>query len=98
MAAPQLDIVCWAVRGETLEQSGVRAREIFEAAAETDLHLALVKLPARFFPEISEKYGDAGMVTCLRSVLMKPEHRKWLPEIWKRLDAAATVVCGDAVV
>jgi len=98
MAAPQLDIVCWAVRGETLEQSGVRAREVFEAAAETDLHLALVKLPARFFPEISEKYGDAGMVTCLRSVLMKPEHRKWLPEIWKRLDAAATVVCGDAVV
>jgi len=27
-------------------------------------------------------------VTCLRSVLMKPEHLAWLDEIWSRLSAA----------
>jgi hypothetical protein len=31
-------------------------------------------------------------VTALRSVLMKPEHEAWLPEIWKRLSAAAAAV------
>ena len=92
MAAPQLDIVCWAVRGATLEKSGARAREIFAAAAERDVHLALVQLPVRFFPELAAQFGDAGMVTCLRSVLMKPEHRAWVPEIWRRLDAAADTV------
>jgi tyrosine decarboxylase/aspartate 1-decarboxylase len=53
------------------------------------LHLALVQLPVRFFPALAEIYGTDGTVMCLRSVLMKPEHRKWLPEIWSRLDAAA---------
>jgi hypothetical protein len=33
--------------------------------------------------------ADAAMVTCLRSVLMKPEHLTWVDEIWKRLDQAA---------
>ena len=27
-------------------------------------------------------------MTCLRSVLMKPEHEAWLGEIWERLSAA----------
>jgi len=92
MAAPQLDIVCWAMQADTLEQSGARAREVFDAAAARDLHLALVRLPVRFFPELATEFGEAGMVTCLRSVLMKPEHRGWLPEIWQRLDAAADTV------
>jgi len=26
-------------------------------------------------------------LTCLRSVLMKPEHREWVGEIWKILDS-----------
>jgi glutamate/tyrosine decarboxylase-like PLP-dependent enzyme len=92
MAAPQLDIVCWAVRGERLDESGARAREIFDAAAARDLHLALVQLPVRLFPEFMRE-GDGGeTVTCLRSVLMKPEHRAWLPEIWRRLDAATGAV------
>jgi glutamate/tyrosine decarboxylase-like PLP-dependent enzyme len=89
MSAPQLDIVCWAVRADDLERSSTRAREIFDAAAARDLHLALVQLPARLFPELARKGGAGEMVTCLRSVLMKPEHKAWLPEIWQRLDAAA---------
>jgi tyrosine decarboxylase / aspartate 1-decarboxylase len=30
-------------------------------------------------------------VTCLRSVLMKPEHEAWLERIWQEMDAA----CAD---
>jgi hypothetical protein len=32
------------------------------------------------------------MVTCLRSVLMKPEHLLWLDHLWQRLDAAAVAI------
>ena len=85
---PELDIVVWAVRGSSIEESSKRARAIFDAAAETDLHLALVTLKAGLFMDQSVANVDQGMV-CLRSVLMKPEHREWMDEIWKRLDAAA---------
>ena len=34
------------------------------------------------------------MVTCLRSVLMKPEHETWLERIWERLAAASAEVMG----
>jgi glutamate/tyrosine decarboxylase-like PLP-dependent enzyme len=89
MAAPQLDIVCWAVQAETLDASSARARQIFDSAAKLDLHLALAQLPVRFFPKLTQKFGPDGHVTCLRSVLMKPEHKQWLPKIWQRLDQAA---------
>jgi hypothetical protein len=33
------------------------------------------------------------MVTCLRSVLMKPEHFEWLDRIWQAFQQA----CGEAL-
>lgn len=90
---PQLDIVVWAVRGATVEESSNRARAVFDAAARRDLHLALVHLPRRFFapdtwPESNRTSQDSAQVTCLRSVLMKPEHLAWIDPIWNRLEAA----------
>ncbi len=35
-----------------------------------------------------QRDGDA--IVCLRSVLMKPEHRTWVDRIWSILDAATT--------
>jgi hypothetical protein len=32
---------------------------------------------------------DRPTLTCLRSVLMKPEHREWAERIWEILDQAA---------
>jgi tyrosine decarboxylase/aspartate 1-decarboxylase len=89
MGPPQLDIVVWAVRGDTPEVSSARAQAIFDHARAGDLYLALVKLPVGFFP--SPTWGDstASHVTCLRSVLMKPEHLVWIDEIWLRLTQAA---------
>ena len=31
-------------------------------------------------------------ITCLRSVLMKPEHREWIDPIWEILDQATRAV------
>jgi tyrosine decarboxylase / aspartate 1-decarboxylase len=92
---PELDILVWAVNAPTIEQSSHLAQQVFDRAAEEDLHLALVQLPVAFFRSSqsarsiwSEAPADAK-VTCLRSVLMKPEHLTWVDEIWKRLDRAA---------
>ena len=86
---PQLDIVVWAVRGATIQESSARAQTSFDLAAERDLHLALVQMPAALFPAGTwPSHSSSATVTCLRSVLMKPEHLPWIDEIWTRLDAA----------
>jgi hypothetical protein len=84
--APDLDIVVWAVRAATPAESSRRAQEVFDRAAKHDLHLALAQMPPRIFREAgwtSEHQPSA--VTCLRSVLMKPEHLAWVDEIGRRL-------------
>jgi hypothetical protein len=54
-------------------------------------------LPLPWFePRNGYGIGDRkGMVTCLRSVLMKPEHEAWLDRIWQRLMAACEEGIGD---
>jgi tyrosine decarboxylase / aspartate 1-decarboxylase len=91
--SPQLDIVFWAVRAASPEASSALAQRVFDEAARRDLHLALAKLPVRFFPQNTWAHSDRTdpptTVTCLRSVLMKPEHLLWLDHLWERLHAAA---------
>jgi glutamate/tyrosine decarboxylase-like PLP-dependent enzyme len=88
---PMLDILFWAVKGASVEESSMRARAIFEEARRRDLYLALADLPQRFFP--AGTWPDsAGAVTFLRSVMMKPEHLAWIGEIWDRLVAATSAV------
>jgi glutamate/tyrosine decarboxylase-like PLP-dependent enzyme len=92
---PELDIVVWAVRAESVEKSSELAQAIFEEAAKRNLHLALAALPVRFFPAGSwPGAAGNGTVRCLRSVLMKPEHAEWLPEIWRLLREATGAVLG----
>jgi tyrosine decarboxylase/aspartate 1-decarboxylase len=94
---PELDIVVWKVRAGDPELASQLAQKTFLACSTRDLHLALVQLPLRWFepsalletsPARSESKGD--VVRCLRSVLMKPEHEKWMDEIWGRLVAASS--------
>jgi len=87
---PELDIVVWQVNAPSLQQSSALAQQIFDRCAALNLHLALVQLPAAIF---AQKFAAAApspdaKVTCLRSVLMKPEHAAWLDQIWTRLDVA----------
>jgi len=92
--APELDIVVWKMNAATPQQASELAQKLFVACALRDLHLALVELPLRWFSPAadSESLSGAATVTCLRSVLMKPEHEAWLDEIWKRLTASCAEV------
>jgi glutamate/tyrosine decarboxylase-like PLP-dependent enzyme len=86
---PELDIVVWTPRAESAEQATVRAYSVFAAAAQRGLHLALARLPIGYFPSLAtDASGSQETVLCLRSVLMKPEHREWLKQILVILDAA----------
>lgn len=87
---PELDIVVWGPSGTKGSEIGRHSREIFDRAAERDLHLALIDLPsdllAHHWPDVD---FDEPSVTCLRSCLMKPEHLDWIDRISSILEEAA---------
>jgi glutamate/tyrosine decarboxylase-like PLP-dependent enzyme len=91
LTSPALDIVVYAVDAPDTKESASHARRVFELAAKEDLHLAMIELPSQLV-----RYYAPGMrlasetTTCLRSVLMKPEHRDWLESIMETLEKAAT--------
>jgi hypothetical protein len=88
---PELDIVVWGVRAARSSQASERARAVFEAAARRDLHLALASLPRPLLEPVGlVDTWDSDTVTCLRACVMKPEHASWMPDIVRRLQAAAS--------
>ncbi len=85
----ELDIVVFAPKAASASESSVLSRKIFEAAAKRDLHLAVAELPIRFWEEhLGAMKPDRETLTCLRSVLMKPEHFDWVGRIWELLSAS----------
>jgi len=94
---PELDIVVWKVRADDPATASELAENAFLTCSKRDLHLALVQLPLRWFDQPASPQAPPGRseinhtsVRCLRSVLMKPEHERWLDEIWDRLVAASS--------
>jgi tyrosine decarboxylase / aspartate 1-decarboxylase len=92
LMAPDLDIVVWAPAGVSAAAITARSQHLFRAAAERNLHLALVRVPAELaaahWPHVA--FEGAADVTCLRSCLMKFEHLDWIDEIWLALDQACS--------
>jgi tyrosine decarboxylase/aspartate 1-decarboxylase len=90
---PELDIVIFAPRADSVSKSSGMSRQIFEAAARRNLHLAVAELPAESFQaNLGAMKRDRNSLTCLRSVLMKPEHKEWIGGIWQILSDAADEV------
>jgi glutamate/tyrosine decarboxylase-like PLP-dependent enzyme len=89
---PELDIVVWKVRAPLASKASEIGESIFSACARRNLHLALVQLPQFWFGSAEDSSTDEGHVTCLRSVLMKPEHEAWLDRIWNELNGACAEV------
>lgn len=93
---PETDIVVWAPRAGKASEISQLSKEIFEAAAEKELHLAVFNYPAK---QLKEKWTqvdfDQDHVACLRSCIMKPEHFDWLEEIWKVLSDVTDEVRGS---
>src|SRR5216683_1690803 len=83
---PELDIVVFAPRAESISETSALSRRVFESAARHELHLAVAELPVPFWKEnLGAMNRDRETVTCLRSVLMKPEHFDWVERIWELL-------------
>jgi tyrosine decarboxylase / aspartate 1-decarboxylase len=90
---PELDVVIFALQADSVSKASKLSRQLFDAAAKRDLHLALVELPLSLWPNAPSKLRrDRETITCLRSALMKPEHLAWGDQIWKRLQSAAAEV------
>jgi len=90
---PELDIVVFVPRAASVSEASVLSRKIFEAAAKRNLHLAVAELPIPFWEsDLGIMKRDRESLTCLRSVLMKPEHFDWLPRIWDLLSASTDAV------
>jgi len=87
---PELDIVVYAVNASTTSAASSAARELFDKAAKIDLHLAMIDLPTELAQEWLPDFSiDSKTVTCLRSVLMKPEHKDWSERIMRLLESCA---------
>jgi glutamate/tyrosine decarboxylase-like PLP-dependent enzyme len=93
---PELDTVVWALalHATDIQKGSEQTRRLFDACAARGLHLALVQLPRSWFRSSDRGESKSGTVTCLRSVLMKPEHEAWMGEIWERLSAACDEIVG----
>jgi len=90
---PELDILFFAPRADRVSESSALSRKLFEAAAKRNLHLAVAELPIHFWEEnLSGMKRDRDKITCLRSVLMKPEHLEYVERIWELLSMAALEV------
>jgi len=83
---PELDIIVWAPRADSVSAASKQARKLFSAAEHRQLYLALANLPVTLFDLPADMLPDQPTITCLRSVLMKPEHLDWVDEIWSILD------------
>jgi glutamate/tyrosine decarboxylase-like PLP-dependent enzyme len=93
---PELDIVVWAPRAGSASGISAFSRKLFETAQTNNLHLALAGLPVSFFDLSSLKIrSDQQTITCLRSVLMKPEHEEWSGRIWQILDRSMEQILTD---
>ena len=96
--APELDIVVWKMNAKT------RATGL-GAGATCLLSLrrtGFASGPSRIAGGMVSAGGtrrkcgfETATVTCLRSVLMKPEHEAWLDRIWERLSSACKNLAGD---
>jgi len=96
--SPELDILVFAPRANSVSESSKLSRKIFEAAAKRDLHLAVAELPIHLGEKnLDGVKRDRETLTCLRSVLMKPEHLEWEDRIWELLsEATSEVLSGKA--
>ncbi len=83
---PELDIVIWAPLSGKASEISIRSKEIFEAAARQNLHLAVATFPKTMLEKTWDIDWDHEHVACLRSCLMKAEHLGWVERIWQVLD------------
>lgn len=89
--APDLDIVVYAVNAANTTQASIAAQTVFDNAAKLGLHLAVIDVPSSLVATtLPDMVRNNDQVTCLRSVMMKPEHEFWIDEIVALLEESAS--------
>ena len=87
---PELDIVVYVPIANSATAASQASRNIFARAADRGLHLAMMEVPVELvLLALPDMPAEAESVTCLRSVLMKPEQQEWLDRIMHILEACA---------
>lgn len=81
---PETDIVTWALKGNKTSEMSKTAQEFFKKTESNNLYLSLYKYPTSKFRNPAFE-TDSEFLICLRSSLMKPEHKDWMDEIWNRM-------------
>jgi hypothetical protein len=90
--------VVWAPRAASAREASILSQRIFDEAAGRGLHLALSRMPVSIVDPRGEVFApDAPTVSCLRSVLMKPEHADWTDRIVAILGDAASAATGSGM-
>ncbi len=89
---PELDIVIWAPRSGRASTISQRSKELFEAAASENLHLAVATFPKAMLEQTWDIEWDQEQVACLRSCLMKAEHIEWVEQIWETFEKAVNKI------
>lgn len=81
---PETDIVVWSLKGKSTQEMSEKSQEFFKKAEENHLYLSLYKYPTEKLTSIEIEINSEYLV-CLRSSVMKPEHKDWMDEIWERM-------------
>ena len=62
---PELDIVVWTPKGDSVEAITAQSQAIFDECERNELHLAVSKLPTEFFPAIETNEGYSSRFALL---------------------------------
>lgn len=96
---PELDILGYLPRIESLSKLDAASQTIFEQSANRpsveQVHLATYMLKAEGFEKRNIQINkDSGSARILRSVLMKPEHEFWVEELHQQIELQAKEIIG----
>jgi hypothetical protein len=89
---PELDIVAYFARTDSLAKIDEISQTVFEQAANTEradqIHLATYMMKSQAFADRGfALQGDELKAKILRSVLMKPEHEYLVPKLHARVES-----------
>ncbi len=94
---PELDIIVWTIKAGKASEASSLNDAVFEAAAAANLHLAKANLPKELFEGYWENFiWDQDYITCLRSVMMKPESLEWNNRIWATFSETVDRVLNES--
>lgn len=96
---PELDIITYLPRVDSMSKLDFVSHELLVQAAEGDrrdqIHLATyITKPEQLKARGFELIQDAPTARILRSVLMKPEHETWVPQIHQKVESLARKIIG----